>query len=78
MILVTIFAGINRCDWVAQGVVDAMENLEFSHPVVVRLAGTNVKEGNEIIKMSKQPVIQANDLMEAATKSVQIWQNLQN
>ncbi len=76
VILVNIFAGINRCDWVAQGVVDAMENLDFNHPVVVRLAGTNVKEGKEIIKKSKQPIIQADDLMEAATKSVQIWQNL--
>ena len=76
VILVNIFAGINRCDWVAQGVVDAMENLDFNHPVVVRLAGTNVKEGKEIIKKSKQPIIQADDLMEAATKSVQIWRNL--
>ena len=76
VILVNIFAGINRCDWVAQGVVDAMENLDFTHPVVVRLAGTNVEEGKEIIKKSKQPIIQADDLMEAATKSVQIWQNL--
>ena len=76
VILVNIFAGINRCDWVAQGVVDAMENLDFIHPVVVRLAGTNVKEGKEIIKKSKQPIIQADDLMEAATKSVQICQNL--
>ena len=76
MILVNIFAGINRCDWVARGVVDAMENLDFIHPVVVRLAGTNVKEGKEIIKKSKQPIIQADDLMEAATKSVQICQDL--
>ena len=76
VILVNIFAGINRCDWVAQGVVDAMESLDFTHPVVVRLAGTNVEEGKEIIKKSKQPIIQADDLMEAATKSVQIWQNL--
>ena len=76
VILVNIFAGINRCDWVAQGVVDAMENLDFIHPVVVRLAGTNVKEGKEIIRKSKQPIIQADDLMEAATKSVQICQDL--
>ena len=46
-ILVNIFAGINRCDWVAQGVVQAAKGLRV--PLVVRLAGTNVEEGRRII-----------------------------
>ncbi|TXI41163.1 MAG: ADP-forming succinate--CoA ligase subunit beta, partial [Mycobacterium sp.] len=44
-ILVNVFAGINRCDWVAKGVVDAVKELEIKMPIVVRLAGTNVEEG---------------------------------
>ena len=48
-ILVNVFAGINRCDWVAKGVVDAIKELEIKMPIVVRLAGTNVEEGRKII-----------------------------
>jgi malate-CoA ligase subunit beta len=44
-ILVNIFGGINRCDWIAQGVVQAAKDLEIDVPVIVRLAGTNVEEG---------------------------------
>jgi hypothetical protein len=44
-ILVNIFAGINRCDWIAEGVVQAFEKAEIKIPVVVRLSGTNVEEG---------------------------------
>ena len=67
-ILVNIFAGINRCDWVAQGVVQAARNL--SVPLVVRLAGTNVEAGTEIIKNSGLPIISADTLADAAQKAV--------
>ena len=70
-ILVNIFAGINRCDWVAEGVVQAMTKLDIKVPVVVRLSGTNVEEGRKIIADSNVSLITANTLAEAATKSVE-------
>jgi malate-CoA ligase subunit beta len=69
--LVNIFAGINRCDWVAEGVVLAMEKLEIKVPVIVRLSGTNVEEGRKIIAESNVALITADTLAEAATKSVE-------
>ncbi|MFX1765504.1 malate--CoA ligase subunit beta [Paraburkholderia sp. A1RI-2L] len=68
-ILVNIFAGINRCDWVAEGVVQAAKNLRV--PLVVRLAGTNVEEGRRIIRESGLPIIAAETLLEAAQKAVE-------
>ncbi len=65
-ILVNIFAGINRCDWVAQGVVQAVKEVELKVPLVVRLAGTNVEEGRKILKDSGLPIITADSLAEAA------------
>lgn len=67
-ILVNIFAGINRCDWVAQGVVQAARDLRV--PLVVRLAGTNVEAGKQIIKESGLPIISADTLADAAEKAV--------
>ena len=52
VILVNIFAGIYRCDWVAEGIVDAVKQLKISTPLVIRLAGTNVDEGNKILKLA--------------------------
>ena len=69
-ILVNVFAGINRCDWVAKGVVDAIKELEIKMPVVVRLAGTNVEEGRRIIDQSGLTMISADTLGEAAQKAV--------
>ena len=69
-ILVNIFAGINRCDWVAEGVVKAMHELDLQMPVVVRLSGTNVEEGRRILAESDVPVITADTLAEAAEKVV--------
>lgn len=69
-ILVNVFAGINRCDWVAKGVVDAVKELEIKMPIVVRLAGTNVEEGRRIIDMSGLTVISAESLADAAAKAV--------
>ena len=70
VILVNIFAGINRCDWVAQGVVEAYRAEGLTLPVVVRLAGTNVEEGRRIIETSGLPLITADTLAEAAEKAV--------
>ena len=65
-ILVNIFAGINRCDWVAEGVIQAIEKLKPKVPVIVRLSGTNVQQGQEIIEGSDLGIISANTLDEAA------------
>lgn len=70
VILVNIFAGINRCDWVAEGVVKAYREVGMTIPVVVRLAGTNVEEGKAILNASGLPLITADTLEEAARKAV--------
>jgi succinyl-CoA synthetase beta subunit/malate-CoA ligase subunit beta len=69
-ILVNIFAGINRCDWVALGVVQATRDQDVKVPVIVRLAGTNVEEGRRILDQSSLELIQADDLDDAAGKAV--------
>jgi succinyl-CoA synthetase beta subunit len=69
-ILVNIFAGINRCDWVAEGVVKALTELDVKVPVVVRLSGTNVEEGRRILDESDVDPIIAETLAEAGEKSV--------
>jgi len=69
-VLVNVFAGINRCDWVARGVVEAIKEIEIDLPVVVRLSGTNVEEGRKILAESGVAVITANNLKEAAEKVV--------
>lgn len=68
--LVNIFAGINRCDWIAEGVVQAVRNIEMTLPLVVRLSGTHVEEGRRIIVDSGLPIITAETLAEAAEKVV--------
>lgn len=70
-ILVNIFAGINRCDWVAEGVVKAIREVGVAVPLVVRLAGTNVEEGRKILAESGEAVIVADTLAEAAEKAVE-------
>ena len=69
------FAGINRCDWVAKGVVDAINELEIKIPIVVRLAGTKVEEGRRIIDASGLTMISADLLAEAAQKVVAAAKN---
>jgi len=69
-ILVNIFAGINRCDWIAEGVVQAYKTEKLTLPVVVRLSGTNVEEGRKIIAQSGLPLITADTLEDAANKAV--------
>ena len=58
-VLVNIFAGINRCDWVAEGVVQALKAEPLDVPVIVRLAGTNVEAGQQILQM---PHLDVHDL----------------
>jgi malate-CoA ligase subunit beta len=69
-ILVNVFAGINRCDWVAEGVVQACRSLNVDVPLVVRLAGTNFEAGREIIVNSGLPIISADTLADAARAAV--------
>ncbi|MEO1207114.1 MAG: malate--CoA ligase subunit beta [Pseudomonadota bacterium] len=69
-LLVNVFAGINRCDWVAQGVVEAVTELDIKLPVIVRLAGTNVEEGRKILRESGVSIMTAETLGEAAQKAV--------
>ena len=73
-IVVNIFAGINRCDWVAEGIVQAVSNIDLKIPLVVRLAGTNVELGKRILKDSGYPIIMADTLEEAAEMAVTSWQ----
>ena len=70
-ILINIFGGIMRCDVLAQGVVDAAKEIKIKVPLVVRLAGTNFKEGKEILDNSGLEIISANDLSDAAKKIVE-------
>lgn len=72
-ILVNIFAGINRCDWVAEGVVQALRAEPMDIPIIVRLSGTNVEEGQKILAESGLPIIRAATLKEAADRSVAAW-----
>jgi len=69
-ILVNVFAGINRCDWVAQGVVRAVREVQVGVPLVVRLAGTNVEAGRRILQESGLPILTADTLSEAAERVV--------
>ena len=70
-ILINIFGGIMRCDVLAQGVIDAAKETNLSVPLVVRLAGTNYKEGKEILEKSKLKILSASDLNDAAKKIVE-------
>ena len=70
-ILINIFGGIMRCDVLAQGVVDAAKEINLSVPLVVRLAGTNFKEGKEILDSSGLKLISAENLDDAAKKIVE-------
>jgi succinyl-CoA synthetase beta subunit len=70
-VLINIFGGMARVDIIAQGIVDAHKELDVKIPVVVRLDGTNLEEGERILKDSGLPVIRAADLGEAAAKAVE-------
>ena len=70
-ILINIFGGIMRCDVLAQGVIEAAKEIKLDIPLVVRLAGTKVKEGQKILAESNLKILAANDLNEAAKKIVE-------
>jgi succinyl-CoA synthetase beta subunit len=69
-ILVNIFGGIMRCDIIAEGIVAAAREVQLNVPLVVRLEGTNVQPGKDILASSGLPIIAANDLGDAARKIV--------
>ena len=71
-ILVNIFGGIMRCDVIAEGIVSAAKELKISVPLVVRLEGTNVDQGKQILENSGIEIISANDLDDAAKKIVKL------
>ena len=69
-ILVNIFGGIMRCDIIAEGIVAAAREVHLEDPLVVRLEGTNVQQGKDILAQSGLPIIAADDLGDAARKIV--------
>jgi succinyl-CoA synthetase beta subunit len=69
-ILVNIFGGIMKCDIIAEGIVAAAKEVALSVPLVVRLEGTNVDKGKEILARSGLPIVSGNDLADAAQKIV--------
>jgi len=70
-ILINIFGGIMRCDVLAQGVIDAAKEINLNIPLVVRLAGTNFKEGKAILDQSGLKILSATDLNDSAKKIVE-------
>jgi malate-CoA ligase subunit beta len=78
VILVNIFAGINRCDWVAEGIVQALKKLKIEKPLIIRLSGTNVEKGKKILRDSKIKYIEAYTLEDAANKAVESLKKLGN
>ncbi len=69
-ILVNIFGGIMRCDVIAQGIINAAKTVKLSVPLVVRLEGTNVEKGKQLLEESRLTLIAADDLADAAKKVV--------
>ena len=78
VILVNIFAGINRCDWVAEGIIQALQKIKIDMPLIIRLAGANIEKGNKILKESKIKYIEASTLEDAANKAVAALKKLKN
>ena len=70
-ILINIFGGIMRCDVIAQGVIEAAKETKLNIPLVVRLAGTNFKEGKDLLDKSGLKILSASDLNDAAKKIVE-------
>ena len=72
VVLINIFGGITRCDEVAQGILRAIDDVNTRIPMVIRLVGTNEKEGRQIIAKSKYNLKTANSLVEAAQEAVAV------
>lgn len=75
-ILVNIFGGIMKCDIIAEGIISAVEKIGLKVPLIVRLEGTNVKEGKELISKSGLNLITADNLADAAQKAVAATKNI--
>ena len=71
-ILVNIFGGIVRCDLIAEGVIAAVKKADVRIPVVVRLEGTNVEKGRQLLAASGLSVVAASGLTDAASKAVDL------
>lgn len=69
-LLINIYAGINRCDWIAKGILKAVEVVDIKVPLIVRLSGTNVELGEKILEESSYPITSADTLAEAARHAV--------
>jgi len=69
-ILVNIFGGIMKCDIIAEGIIAAAKEVHLNVPLVVRLEGTNVEKGKDILAKSGLPIVSGNDLADAAQKIV--------
>jgi succinyl-CoA synthetase beta subunit len=69
-VLVNIFGGIMRCDVIAAGIIAAAKQVQLRVPLIVRLEGTNVEQGKELLRTSGLPIIPADDLGDAAYKAV--------
>jgi len=74
-ILVNIFGGIMKCDVIAEGIIAAAKELKIQVPMVVRLEGTNVEQGKELLKQSGLEIIAADNLTDAAKKVVKACQS---
>ena len=73
-VLINIFGGIIRCDMIASGIVEAIKELDFKLPIVVRFQGTNAAQGRDTINQSSSNVTSIDDLTEAAKKAVELAQ----
>ena len=72
VVLVNIFGGIMRCDIIAEGIIAAIKEVGIKIPIIVRLEGTNVELGKQILKKSSLNIISSNTLTDAAKKSVEL------
>ena len=68
VVMINIFGGITRCDDVAKGLIAALEQIKITIPIVIRLSGTNSKEGLEILKSANLPIVET--MSEAAVKAI--------
>lgn len=74
-VLINIFGGIIRCDMIANGITEAIKELDFKLPIVVRFQGTNAAQGRDIINQSSSNITSIDDLTEAAKKAVELAQS---
>lgn len=73
VVMINIFGGITRCDDVARGLISALEQIKLEIPIVIRLAGTNAKEGIEILKKANLPIVET--MSEAAQKAISLCED---